>query len=161
MKFKKDIWFILLILVLIGAYFLNKYRTPKINLTEVKYTSGDQVKDLSDFSGEKILVTYYAAWCGHCIQELPGLVANKEEFENRNIKVILLTDDDEAKIDAVRNKFAVPYPMYSLESSLKDNGIYSIPTTYMYNAKGEMTYSKSAILDWSDPETLSLLDSKF
>ena len=158
---RKDIWFIVGIVVAGIIYFWYIGRTPEKSINEVRFVDNGETFDLSRYKGEKLVLTYYASWCGHCIQEIPGLINALPDFEERGIKILMLTDDDLSEIDRVRNHYQIPYDMFPLEGSLKDAGIRSIPATYFYSEKGEQIYSYAGVIDWESSEAMSLLDEKF
>lgn len=154
---KKDLWFLILIVIAGGVYFFLKNKTPKKNLDEVKFIVNEDVKDLNHFSGDKLIIHYYAAWCGHCLQEMPELIEARSFFEEQGIRVVLLTDDKDSEIERIRNSKGIPYEIYSLENSLKSNGIRSIPTSYFYNKKGEQIYSFAGKIHWNTDEGKKLI----
>ena len=160
-KKKSDRIFFLVVILAGAIYFYFMRRTPDLPKNEVSFNTTQGVESLSDFAGEPLIVSYYAAWCGHCMNEMPSLVNQKSYFESKGVQVLLLTDDGADKIDLVRQRFGVPYPMYTLDKSIRDYGIYSIPTTYFYNDQGEEVYALSGQIDWNAETTHELIEKHF
>jgi MinD superfamily P-loop ATPase len=50
----------------------------------------------------------------------------------------------------MRAHFDAPFGLHPLKTTLKKNGIFTLPTTYVINKKGEVVFKKVEELDWSD-----------
>jgi len=51
--------------------------------------------DSKQFDGQVLLVTFFAAWCPPCIQEIPTLIAIQDSFKSKEFSVVafLLTKE--------------------------------------------------------------------
>ena len=151
---------IVFVLLAIGvALFLYKrYRiAPEVDpiLIEVLDDNGE-VKTLGELHQGTLLVNFYASWCGPCMSEMPNL--QKGSLNTKGIQFIGLTDDTPERIQQVKDHFGITYPIYKLASTLNENDVYSIPTTFAFKDGVEiMNYLGPK--DWSDEQLLEQLAS--
>lgn len=151
---------IVFILLAIGvALFLYKrYRiAPEVDpiLIEVLDENGE-VKTLGELHQGTLLVNFYASWCGPCMSEMPDL--QKGSLNTKGIQFIGLTDDTPERIQQVKDHFGITYPIYKLASTLNENDVYSIPTTFVFK-DGEEIMNYLGPKDWSDEQLLEQLAS--
>jgi thiol-disulfide isomerase/thioredoxin len=157
---KKQIYTILAIAVLglIGLYFFNKYSVaPKmdiVNLSVVDSTSAPF--DIHSLKGKKTIVAFYASWCPDCIKELNVLNEIKNEKLN-DVTVLAITDETIEKLISFKNKKQFPFTFLKLAKSFNELNIFSIPTVYLLNTKGEVVYQKVGYINWKDESELSHL----
>ena len=141
--------------ILIGLFFYKKYKVaPELPVfsQELFTESGEKVK-LSSKTGKAMIISYYASWCGDCIREMKELNAVKDTAL-KNVDVICITDDPGEKLVAFKNKHAYPFQFYRINKRFNEIGIYTIPVTYLVNARGEVVYNKVGVIRWKDPSFL-------
>lgn len=154
---KKQTYNILIIAVLglIGLYLFNKYKVaPKmdvVNLSVVDSTS--KPFDIHSLKGKKTIVAFYASWCPDCIKELNVLNEIKNEKLN-DVDVLAITDETIEKLNAFKNKKQFPFTFLKLTKSFNELKIFSIPTVYLLNTKGEVVYQKVGYINWKDESEL-------
>lgn len=154
---KKNIYFILIIAIfgLAGLYFFNKYNVaPKIdiiNLAVLDETS--QPFDIKSLKGKKVIVSFYASWCPDCLKELKTLNQIKGE-KLSDVEVLAITDETMEKLISFKTKKQYPYTFLKLTKSFNDLKIFSIPTVYLLNTKGEIVYEKVGYINWENEAEL-------
>lgn len=156
----KKIYTILFIAIigLIGLYYFNKYRVaPKIDIAklEVADSTGKRF-DIQSLKGQKVVVSFYASWCGDCIKELKEINSIKKEKLN-DVIVLAITDESLEKMVSFSQKKQYPFTFLKLNKTFNDLKIYSIPTLYLLNTKGEVVYEHIGYVNWTDESTLSHL----
>lgn len=143
--------FLLVAAVSVSAFLYMRYRiAPDIETFNIEYVVDGQSTNLASLKGQNVVVSFYASWCGTCIGEFPHLIEAHTDLQDEDFVFIALTDDSPEKIEKMKNHFQAPFGLYPLKTTLKKNGIYSLPTTYVINKKGEVVFKKVEELDWSD-----------
>lgn len=155
--------YILIFILLAGIgilYFYNKYNVaPKIDLTKLELLDADTVQyDLKSLKGKKVIISFYASWCGNCLDELKVLNTIKST-KLADVEVLAVTDEDMEKMTGFRDKKQYPFTFLKLNSAFNEIGIFSIPTVYLLNTKGEVVYQNVGYVNWEDESTLNHLKS--
>jgi len=128
-------------------------KTPKITYVDL---SGVEVR-LSDYKGKKVLVNYWATWCGPCVKEMPALLKAQEILKESNYVFLLVSDESVEKILNFKSENAYDFNFLRLTSSMDLLGIYALPTTYIYNEKGEKVKEIVGSVIWDSKKMIQTL----
>ena len=122
-----------------------------INFT-VENAAGEEV-DLYSFVGKPIVLNFWASWCGPCKMELPDFQSAYEAYgEEVEFLLVNLTDGmQETKETAAAFMESEGYtlPVYydTKQEAAYGYQVYSIPTTYLIDASGEVVAKASGMID--------------
>lgn len=112
---------------------------------------GNKVK-LSDFKGKKVIVNFWASWCGPCKNEMPDFQKAYEKYGNDIVFMMVnMTDGSRETVDSAKSfidKSGYTFPIYfdKDESALYAYYVYSIPATYFISSDGTLaTYARGMI----------------
>jgi len=117
----------------------------------------DNIVDLTAFKGKKIVINYWATWCGPCLKEMPGLKRAEEALKSYNYTFLLISDESVSKI--AEFKKVKNYDLNFLKS-IKSNetlGIYSLPTSYIFDEKGNKLETIVGTIAWDSQEIINKL----
>ncbi|RMG22981.1 MAG: TlpA family protein disulfide reductase [Bacteroidetes bacterium] len=111
-----------------------------------------------EFEGKRILLNFWATWCGPCLKEMPDLEKARQELEDEGYVFLLVSDEE---TDRIRS-YAERKPQYhfrflKMEESIKSIGIFSIPQTYIIDSNGKVVHAITGATHWASEETLNLL----
>ncbi|TQS70592.1 TlpA family protein disulfide reductase [Ornithinibacillus gellani] len=117
---------------------------------ELESLDGETVK-LSDYQGERVMVNFWATWCGPCRAEIPDL----QKFHEDTDIVILgvnLTDSETnpSSIPTFLDNFGVTFPILLDKENLAASiyQIQPIPTSYMIDSEGIITYKALGAINY-------------
>jgi cytochrome c biogenesis protein CcmG/thiol:disulfide interchange protein DsbE len=105
---------------------------------------------LSAQRGNIVLVNFWATWCPPCNMETPGLVALSKRYENRGVKFVGISmDDDPAKVvPAFVKKYDIPYPMLAPTPDFQlAYSIESLPTSMLIDRNGHVARTYVGMVD--------------
>ena len=114
-----------------------------------------QEVDLNLFSNKKIILNYWATWCGPCIKEMPDMMIAKKKLKDSDVSLFLVSDEDISVISKfVENN---PYTLNFLKSNVSNEmlGVYSLPTTILFDNKGNKVETIVGVLDFSDENLIN------
>lgn len=130
-------------------------KTPYEQLFDVTiYDKQNQSVSLLELAnGKPTVINFWASWCGPCKSEMPDFQSVYEEKGDEiNFVMINLTDGFRETIKTA-NKFIsngnFTFPVYyDMDMDASDKyAIFSIPTTFFVNAKGEIVGMRQGVID--------------
>ncbi len=122
------------------AVMVNR-QAPSFSLPSL---SGGQVA-LANYRGEKVVVSFWASWCGPCRMEMPELRSFYDEYHTANAKFEILAislDDNRADPAKFAAAEKLPFPiLLDLAHRAADAyGANAIPTLYVVNEQGKVIF---------------------
>jgi peroxiredoxin len=96
---------------------------------------------IADHRGQVVLVNYWAAWCGPCWEETPGLIRLSKELGPKGLAVVGIAIDEGGteKVKKFVDEFHVPYPVALPEKmSQMEYGMAGVPTTVLVDKQGRV-----------------------
>ncbi len=117
---------------------------PAVMETPINLIDGAS-KKLSDYSGKVVVVDLWATWCGPCRQEIPHLVEIANNYKDRGVEVIGLTNEDpQEAAQTVRQftqVFKINYPIGWATPQMQTGlmrGRNGIPQTFILGRDGKV-----------------------
>jgi len=125
---------------------------------------GETVK-LSDYHGKKVILNFWATWCGPCRQEMPAMQEFYDDYADEVEILAVNVTDSEKTIDDVQDfidEFDFTYPTL-LDTDMSVSNEYKavgLPTTYFIGTDGILQAPRKIgpmTYDYME-ETMQILD---
>ncbi len=104
---------------------------------------------LNSYKGNVIILNIWATWCKPCIAEFESLEKAKEKFDNKNIKIVAVSNEN---LDLILNfveKRQFNIEFIKLNGDLSYFNAYSLPTTVVYNKNGDEAFRLTGGVDFN------------
>ena len=105
--------------------------------------------DLDKQKGNVVILNIWATWCKPCIAEFESLEKVKEKFQDRNIKIIVVSNEDLKLINEFLDKRKYNLKFIKLNGDLSYFNAYSLPTTVVFDKNGEEAFRLTGGVDFN------------
>ena len=145
----------LLALVSLAPSFLNAASTigdvpPPIHFDKLFPEQPEANASFEALAGKVVVLELWATWCGPCVAAIPHLNELAEQFKDRPVVFLSVTDEEPAVVGAFLKKQPISglVGIAHTNSALNLYDAGGVPATFLIDAKGKIAGS-------IDPETLS------
>ena len=118
---------------LLFVFFISIHPDASAAVT-IQKISESALDELINARNNKMVVTFMAAWCGPCIDELPVLNKLHHKYKAQGLNLIGISIDLEGPrvMQPIIDKLKIDFPVYWYgESAVQKFSIYAIPMIYL------------------------------
>lgn len=113
--------------------------------------------DITQYKGKRIVLNYWATWCGPCIKEMPALKIAEDLLENHNYAFLLVSDETISKISDFKMNKKFDFNYLKSVKSIETLGIYSLPTSYIFDENGKKAETIVGTIAWDSEQIIEKL----
>jgi thiol-disulfide isomerase/thioredoxin len=105
----------------------------------------------AELEGKKVVINFWATWCGPCRMEMPDMVRVAEEYKEDLVVLAVNVAEDESEVESFVQEFEMDFPVLldrtgELTSQFQ---VLAIPTTYFLNSDGTIAVKHTGMLSYS------------
>lgn len=126
----------------------------------------DQLRTLSDFKNNWLVVNFWATWCAPCIKELPSLEKLQEEYASKDVRVLAIALDNNMTEDKLstfltkHNLGGLVPQYYDAQGNIsRKEKFRGYPTTWIVDPFGRLVAKYEGDADWASPDSFAFIDS--
>jgi len=123
--------------------------------TEIKLVDLEG-NDMNRKAGSILILNLWATWCKPCIEEMPALERLAKQLPDQ-FEVILASDEKPERIKGFVSRQSLALTFAHLPSGIDALGVYSLPTTLIIDADGEILQTIVGARPWDSPEQINQL----
>lgn len=113
---------------------------PAIGLEQLLHAPPEAVADWDSLKGKVVVLEFWATWCGPCVAAIPHLNELVDEFKDKPIQFISITDEDSKTIESFLRKRPLKswVGLDTNGSMFKAYGVQGLPHTVVVDKNGRI-----------------------
>jgi thiol-disulfide isomerase/thioredoxin len=107
--------------------------------------------DFVDFSGQVLILNFWATWCGPCIAEMPSLERLREATSDVEVALACVTQEPVKTVREFLEKRDIDVPIYVLDGDVPECfKSRAIPATFVLDRNGRIVLRHFGAAGWDD-----------
>ena len=122
----------------------------------------------SQFKGKIVILSFWASWCGPCVEEFPSMVSLLKKFPDKVVMVAVSSDYTKEDIDIffkslnmtknLPNLFVVWDPDHEISQKYQ---VQRLPESFIFHKDSKLLRKVIGSIKWDDPDALSFFSANF
>ncbi|MDQ2770511.1 MAG: TlpA family protein disulfide reductase [Bacteroidota bacterium] len=134
-----------------GTIYYFFLRIPDISLTQIGLEELDgRPYDPAPLVGQRVVLNYWATWCGPCIEEFP-IFEQAQRQAGAGTTFLVVSDELAATIQRFLRKHPLGFRMLRVHRPLP--GVNSRPVTYGFGRRGQLSTTHMGTITAPDLHT--------
>ncbi len=130
--------------------------TPPLALRDMN----ERLRDITDYRGRVVVVSFWASWCPPCIKEMPSMNRLAGLLEGQPFDILgINVGEDKATVAEFLQDVAVDFTVLRDpdNQAYRDWKVYVVPTNFVLDAHGKIRYASVGAVDWEEPDVVDIV----
>lgn len=145
----------LIALALVFSCSTGEKKTARLADFRILTLDGEAI-DMGKYQGKRVFINVWATWCRPCVQEMPTIAEAMKQLQGENVVFLFASPEEPEEIIGFRNRRDFPFEYVRL-TNLESLSIEALPTTFIFDGKGNMEFGEEGFRDWSTPDNLAII----
>lgn len=139
------------------------HSTPR-DISSAAFVDGDQEGSLQDYTGQYVLLNFWATWCAPCRKEMPMLSELQTELGGDTFRVLTIATG--RNMPVAIDKFFEDISVENLPKFrdpkmdiARDMSVFGLPVTVVISPEGQEIARLQGDADWSSPSAKAVLSA--
>lgn len=128
----------------------------KITATVKLSNLNGQPISLEQFKGKTLFLNFWATWCKPCIKEMPSIDSAQQLLSKDGVVFLLASDEAPDQIKGFKEHYQFNLDFVRL-TNMEELSMDGLPTTYIYNPKGEKVFAETGFRKWNDLSNIEMI----
>ena len=131
--------------------------TPEIRIDFSLRELDGELRTLSEWDGDVVLLNFWAPWCPPCVREMPAFVELQERYGEAGFTIVAVAIDDEQNVrDFIDNMLGVNFPVLMGDADGMEltrqygNRLGALPYSVLYDRQGKIIHTHRSELHLED-----------
>ncbi|MBI5197780.1 MAG: redoxin domain-containing protein, partial [Nitrospirae bacterium] len=115
---------------------------------------------LTDFRGKTVMLNFWATWCDPCRAEMPAMEMLHNRFKDKGLVILAVAVGEErGPVQAFVEEYRLTFPVEldTHDQVTDDYRIWSVPTTYFINSRGEIISLVQGSRSWDRKDAIQYI----
>lgn len=130
----------------------DRKKRPTVKLSDLD----GQAISLDQFKGRTVFINFWATWCKPCIEEMPSIDSARQLLSKNGVVFLLASDETPEQIKEFKEHYRFNLNFVRL-TNMEEMSMAGLPTTWIFNPKGENVFSETGYRKWNDPGNIELI----
>ncbi|MBT8460977.1 MAG: TlpA family protein disulfide reductase [Gemmatimonadetes bacterium] len=118
---------------------------------------GEQI-DFARFSGQVLVLNFWATWCAPCVAEMPSLTRLADLTSEAGVAIACVTREPEPEVREFLKTHPLDVPVYLLEGDPPEQfESAASPATFIIDKNGRVALQHRGAAAWDDPSVVSFV----
>lgn len=114
--------------------------------------------EFSSFSGQVLVLNFWATWCSPCVAEMPGLARLREATSDVSVEMACVTQEPGEVVRKFVKKHPLDVPLYLLSGDPPEQfKSRAIPATFVLDKAGMIVLQHRGAAAWDDPTIVNFV----
>lgn len=118
--------------------------------------ANEQPVNLNNYNGKTVFINFWATWCKPCTEEMPSIEKAQSILQNEEVVFLLASAETAAETQDFRANHSYQFNYVRIEN-LEELNIQALPTTFIFNPKGNLVFSEMGSRNWADSNNINML----